>query len=125
MASTSNNITSSKRQEFSSVVFSWSLSDILNKHLYKSQVQEVPLTFSGTTHHRNTFTYLLLEETQAELHSQKLNLYCMKINIGDDALGNPWLLGKRNTDQHIRVIEGYGKATVGAGAVPLVISPLQ
>ncbi|KAJ0614716.1 hypothetical protein HanIR_Chr02g0065531 [Helianthus annuus] len=62
--------TSKKRQEFLDVIFSWSLSDVLNKHLYKFQVEEVPLTFSSTTHYMNSFIYLLLEETRADMFSQ-------------------------------------------------------
>lgn len=34
------------------------------------QVEEVPLTFSSTTHYMNSFTYLLLEETRADMFSQ-------------------------------------------------------
>ncbi|KAJ0785885.1 hypothetical protein HanOQP8_Chr02g0048461 [Helianthus annuus] len=62
--------TSKKRQEFLDVIFSWSLSDVLNKHLYKFQLEEVPLTFSSTTHYMNSFIYLLLEETRADMFSQ-------------------------------------------------------
>ncbi|KAI3813724.1 hypothetical protein L1987_18455 [Smallanthus sonchifolius] len=58
-----------KRQGFLDVIFSWSLSDILNNHLYKFQVEEVPLTFSSTTHFMNSFINLLLEETRADLSS--------------------------------------------------------
>ncbi|GJY21397.1 putative P-loop containing nucleoside triphosphate hydrolase [Tanacetum coccineum] len=52
------------------VIYSWSLSDIINKNLYKFKVKEVPLTFPSETDYLNLFTSLLLEETRAELHSQ-------------------------------------------------------
>ncbi|MFS8034318.1 putative P-loop containing nucleoside triphosphate hydrolase, DNA2/NAM7 helicase, helicase [Helianthus anomalus] len=58
-----------KRPKFLDVIFSWSLSDVLSKHLYKFQVKEVPLTFSSTTHYMNSFIYPLLEETRADLFS--------------------------------------------------------
>ncbi|KAK9074849.1 hypothetical protein SSX86_003168 [Deinandra increscens subsp. villosa] len=66
----SNSYSSQKHHGFLDVIFSWSLSDVLNKHLYKFQVEEVPLTFSSTTHYMNSFTNLLLEETHADLSSQ-------------------------------------------------------
>ncbi|KAL7611244.1 hypothetical protein Lser_V15G12129 [Lactuca serriola] len=52
------------------VVFSWSLSDILNKDLYKLQVKEIPLRFSSTNDYVNSFVLPLLEETHADLLSQ-------------------------------------------------------
>lgn len=57
--------------------------------------------------------FMATNGTPLYLHFQKKNLCCMKINIGDDTLGNPWLLGLGSTDQHIGVSEGYGKAKVG------------
>ncbi|KAK1439278.1 hypothetical protein QVD17_05094 [Tagetes erecta] len=60
---------SRKRQKLLDIILSWSLPDILNDHLYKFQVEEVPLTFSSTTHYMNSFIHLLLEETRADLLS--------------------------------------------------------
>ncbi|CAI9276325.1 unnamed protein product [Lactuca saligna] len=59
-----------RHQGLLDVVLSWSLSDILNKDLYKFQVKELPLTFSSTTHYMNSFKYPLLEETHADLLSE-------------------------------------------------------
>ncbi|KAJ9554076.1 hypothetical protein OSB04_018121 [Centaurea solstitialis] len=55
--------------EFSDLIFSWSLEDILNEELYKLQVEEIPFTFQSEEHYLGSFVYPLLEETRAELAS--------------------------------------------------------
>ncbi|KAH7852474.1 hypothetical protein Vadar_025206 [Vaccinium darrowii] len=51
------------------LVFSWSLSDVLNKDLYKNKVRQIPKTFSSTNEYMNSFIYPLIEETHADLSS--------------------------------------------------------
>ncbi|KAI8540970.1 hypothetical protein RHMOL_Rhmol08G0026700 [Rhododendron molle] len=51
------------------LVFSWSLSDVLNKNLYKAKVKLIPKTFSSTNEYLNSFIYPLIEETHADLFS--------------------------------------------------------
>ncbi|GJT86440.1 hypothetical protein Tco_1068157 [Tanacetum coccineum] len=85
MANTSSSITMSKQKQkkplcrklqgFLDVVFSWSLHDILNKDLYKYQVEELPLTFSSTAQYMDSFTYHLYEETHADLLSQLAGIF--------------------------------------------------
>ncbi|GLT57706.1 hypothetical protein SLA2020_306580 [Shorea laevis] len=50
-------------------VFSWSLRDVLNKGLYKSQVKEIPDIFNSITNYLNSFILPLTEETHADLLS--------------------------------------------------------
>ncbi|XP_047333629.1 uncharacterized protein LOC124937410 [Impatiens glandulifera] len=51
-------------------VFSWSISDICNKNLYKDQVREIPRTFSSTKEYLDSFKMPLIEETHADLFSK-------------------------------------------------------
>ncbi|XP_076894527.1 uncharacterized protein LOC143546844 [Bidens hawaiensis] len=48
-------------------VFSWSLSDVLNRNLYDDKVSEIPKTFSSVSEYTNSFIYPLFEETHADL----------------------------------------------------------
>ncbi|XP_076954979.1 uncharacterized protein LOC143629638 [Bidens hawaiensis] len=59
-----------KCQGFLDQILSWSLSDLCNEHLHESKVDEVPMTFSSTPQYMNSFKYLLLEETRADLLSK-------------------------------------------------------
>ncbi|XP_071714347.1 helicase sen1-like [Rutidosis leptorrhynchoides] len=61
--------------EFSQLIFSWSLDDILNEDLYKNQVEVIPLTFSSSDHYLGSFIYPLLEEVHAELASAMEIMY--------------------------------------------------
>ncbi|KAA8532351.1 hypothetical protein F0562_032394 [Nyssa sinensis] len=49
------------------LLFSWSLEDIKNDHLY--QVEKIPESFQSVQHYLNSFVSPLLEETRAELWS--------------------------------------------------------
>ncbi|KAH7852483.1 hypothetical protein Vadar_025339 [Vaccinium darrowii] len=51
------------------LVFSWSLSDVRNRDLYKDKVKLIPNTFSSTIEYMNSFVYPLIEETHANLFS--------------------------------------------------------
>ncbi|KAG5534407.1 hypothetical protein RHGRI_022507 [Rhododendron griersonianum] len=51
------------------LVFSWSLSHVFNKDLYKPKVKLIPKTFSSTSEYLNSFIYPLIEETHADLFS--------------------------------------------------------
>ncbi|KAK1410594.1 hypothetical protein QVD17_37131 [Tagetes erecta] len=55
-------------------VFSWSLSHILNKHLYKNKVSEIRKTFASVSEYTNSFIYPLFEETHADLLSNILGV---------------------------------------------------
>ncbi|GLT57704.1 hypothetical protein SLA2020_306570 [Shorea laevis] len=50
-------------------VFSWSLQDVLNENLYKSQVKKIPAKFNSTTAYLESFKLPLIEEIHAELLS--------------------------------------------------------
>ncbi|KAK6915968.1 DNA2/NAM7 helicase-like, C-terminal [Dillenia turbinata] len=51
------------------LVFSWSLQDIRNEHLYRSKVDKIPLSFQSVSHYLGSYHFPLLEETRAELSS--------------------------------------------------------
>ncbi|KAI3889205.1 hypothetical protein MKX03_024659, partial [Papaver bracteatum] len=55
-------------------LFSWTLKDILNQHLYKDKVKTIPETFTSPEQYFNSFRYPLHEETRAELFSKMNNL---------------------------------------------------
>ncbi|KAD7478548.1 hypothetical protein E3N88_01684 [Mikania micrantha] len=55
-------------------VFSWSLSDVLNKTLYNDKVSEIPKTFCSVSDYTKSFIYPLFEETRADLHSKILGV---------------------------------------------------
>ncbi|XP_058179714.1 uncharacterized protein LOC131298335 isoform X2 [Rhododendron vialii] len=60
---------SKEEQGLLDLVFSWSLSDVFNKDLYKAKVKLIPKTFSSTSEYLNSFIYPLIEETHADLFS--------------------------------------------------------
>ncbi|XP_060669325.1 uncharacterized protein LOC107410487 isoform X2 [Ziziphus jujuba] len=49
------------------LVFSWSIQDVLNKDIYKGQVQKIPMTFSSKTEYLNSFIPPFLEELRTYL----------------------------------------------------------
>ncbi|XP_059449161.1 uncharacterized protein LOC132180378 isoform X2 [Corylus avellana] len=49
------------------LVLSWSLGDVLNKHLFENQVKKIPKTFSSVTNYKKSFVPSLIEETHADL----------------------------------------------------------
>ncbi|PWA56308.1 DNA helicase, UvrD-like, C-terminal [Artemisia annua] len=55
--------------EFTKLIFSWSLDDILNEDLFKNKVESIPLTFESQEHYFGSFVNPLLEETRSELAS--------------------------------------------------------
>ncbi|KAJ4844697.1 hypothetical protein Tsubulata_020673 [Turnera subulata] len=50
-------------------VLSWSVDELLNKDLYRGQVEKIPETFASAEHYMKAFIDPLLEETHAELSS--------------------------------------------------------
>ncbi|XP_027334796.1 uncharacterized protein LOC113849239 [Abrus precatorius] len=52
-----------------SLVFSWSLEDILNNDLYRDKVKQIPRTFLSRHHYLNSFIFPLIEETRTDLCS--------------------------------------------------------
>ncbi|XP_071706131.1 uncharacterized protein [Rutidosis leptorrhynchoides] len=63
-------------------VFSWSLSKVLNRNLYKQKVAEIPMTFSSLTEYKMSFVYPLFEETHADLLSKILGVsHCPSVEI--------------------------------------------
>ncbi|RXH91543.1 hypothetical protein DVH24_020566 [Malus domestica] len=56
------------------IVFSCSLEDILNAHIYRNQVTKIPVTFSTVTSYMKSFIPSLVEETHADLLSSMMNL---------------------------------------------------
>ncbi|XP_071714212.1 uncharacterized protein, partial [Rutidosis leptorrhynchoides] len=61
--------------DFSQLIFSWSLDDILNEDLFKNQVDDIPLTFLSSENYLDSFVYPLLEEVHAELASSMEIMY--------------------------------------------------
>ncbi|XP_024984590.1 uncharacterized protein LOC112520401 [Cynara cardunculus var. scolymus] len=55
-------------------VFSWSLSDMHNRNLYKDKEPEIPKTFSSVSEYTKSFVYPIIEETHADLLSKVLGL---------------------------------------------------
>ncbi|KAF7142000.1 hypothetical protein RHSIM_Rhsim06G0167800 [Rhododendron simsii] len=55
--------------DFTNLVLSWSLEDILNENLYKNQVEKIPESFESVEHYLGSFVFPLLEETRAALFS--------------------------------------------------------
>ncbi|GKV00267.1 hypothetical protein SLEP1_g12986 [Rubroshorea leprosula] len=51
------------------LVFSWTIEDIRNNHLYKGQVNEIPDRFNLTKDYLKSFVLPLIEETHADLLS--------------------------------------------------------
>ncbi|KAG5534415.1 hypothetical protein RHGRI_022515 [Rhododendron griersonianum] len=49
------------------LIFSWSLADVLNKDLYKTQVKPIPETFSSTKEYMDSFIYPLIQDTHSIL----------------------------------------------------------
>ncbi|CAK7338818.1 unnamed protein product [Dovyalis caffra] len=50
-------------------VFSWSIRDLLDRDLYRNQVEKIPETFMSRTHYMKSFIPALIEETRADLCS--------------------------------------------------------
>ncbi|PWA75523.1 uvrD-like Helicase, ATP-binding domain, P-loop containing nucleoside triphosphate hydrolase [Artemisia annua] len=61
--------------EFTKIILSWSLDDILNEDLYKNKVENIPLSFESQNHYFGSFVYPLLEETRCELASSMEIMY--------------------------------------------------
>ncbi|KAJ0468730.1 putative P-loop containing nucleoside triphosphate hydrolase, DNA2/NAM7 helicase, helicase [Helianthus annuus] len=57
-----------------SEVFSWSLSDVLDRNLYNGKVSEIPKTFSSVSEYTDSFIYPIFEETHADLLSNILGV---------------------------------------------------
>ncbi|KAI8540975.1 hypothetical protein RHMOL_Rhmol08G0027100 [Rhododendron molle] len=49
------------------LIFSWSLSDVLHKDLYKTQIKKIPETFSSTEEYMDSFIYPLIQDTHKGL----------------------------------------------------------
>ncbi|KAD2804463.1 hypothetical protein E3N88_37840 [Mikania micrantha] len=60
---------------FQQMLFSWTLEDIMNEHLYQNKVENIPLTFQSQEHYFGSFVYPLLEETRSELASSMGIMY--------------------------------------------------
>ncbi|CAN6572652.1 unnamed protein product [Malus baccata var. baccata] len=60
------------KKAFLDLVFSWSLSDVLNNKLYKNQVPRIPETFLNVTSYLKSFVPSLIEETHADLLSNMI-----------------------------------------------------
>ncbi|KAJ6396572.1 hypothetical protein OIU77_021578 [Salix suchowensis] len=54
------------------LVFSWSISDVLDNYLYRNQVKKIPETFMSTEHYMDSFIPALIEETRADLCSNMI-----------------------------------------------------
>ncbi|KAK2376777.1 P-loop containing nucleoside triphosphate hydrolase superfamily protein [Trifolium repens] len=57
-----------------SIVFSWTLEDLLNENLFKHQVPKIPKTFLSTNGYMNSFFPALIEETHSDLFSSLMSV---------------------------------------------------
>ncbi|WJX63847.1 hypothetical protein P8452_48685 [Trifolium repens] len=57
-----------------SIVFSWTLEDLLNENLFKHQVPKIPKTFLSTNGYMNSFFPALIEETHSDLYSSLMSV---------------------------------------------------
>ncbi|CAJ2652910.1 unnamed protein product [Trifolium pratense] len=57
-----------------SIVFSWTLEDLLNEYLFKNQVPKIPQTFLSTNGYMNSFFPALIEETHSDLYSSLMSV---------------------------------------------------
>ncbi|KAF3432417.1 hypothetical protein FNV43_RR27157 [Rhamnella rubrinervis] len=57
------------------LVFSWSFQDIFNHQLYKTQVQEIPVSFVSEQQYFEALKFPLLAETRAELSSSLVSVF--------------------------------------------------
>ncbi|PQM40345.1 helicase sen1-like [Prunus yedoensis var. nudiflora] len=73
-STTTNKKEVTDRSSLIDLVFSWSLRDVLNNHLYKNQVPKIPETFSTVTTYKKSFIPSLIEETHADLLSNMMTL---------------------------------------------------
>ncbi|CAL2244485.1 unnamed protein product [Prunus armeniaca] len=71
---TTNKKVVTDRSSLIDLVFSWSLRDVLNNHLYKNQVPKIPKTFATVTSYKKSFIPSLIEETHADLLSNMMTL---------------------------------------------------
>ncbi|KAL0920283.1 hypothetical protein M5K25_009407 [Dendrobium thyrsiflorum] len=58
-----------KKSTLVEIMFSWSLSDVFNRDLFKNKVQKIPKTFTSLEHYFGSFTTPLIEETHEDLRS--------------------------------------------------------
>ncbi|EHA8591527.1 helicase SEN1 [Cocos nucifera] len=50
-------------------IFSWSLEDVFNQDLFKDKVVKIPDTFTSLKNYLGSYTFPLLEEIRADMHS--------------------------------------------------------
>ncbi|KAL0920282.1 hypothetical protein M5K25_009405 [Dendrobium thyrsiflorum] len=62
-----------KQSSLVQIMFSWSLSDVFNRDLFKAKVQKIPQTFTSLEHYFGSFTTPLIEETHEDLRSSLEN----------------------------------------------------
>ncbi|KAL6506744.1 hypothetical protein OROHE_022576 [Orobanche hederae] len=63
------------KNDFTDLLFSWSLEDIFDEDLYKYQVEKIPELFESVDHYLLSYVYPLLEETRAALASSLETVY--------------------------------------------------
>ncbi|CAA0809368.1 P-loop containing nucleoside triphosphate hydrolases superfamily protein [Striga hermonthica] len=82
-----------EEDDFIDLVFSWSIPDLMNQHLYKDKVNPIPDTFTSAQHYLNSFIDPLIEETHADLHSSLMSLHsaplCEISDVKKDKKFNP------------------------------------
>ncbi|KAL9160632.1 hypothetical protein ABFS82_08G213400 [Erythranthe guttata] len=64
-----------KSQGFIDLIFSWSISHIMNKDLYTNKVNRIPDRFSSSDGYLNSFVFPLIEETHADLRSNMTSVH--------------------------------------------------
>ncbi|XP_016185296.1 uncharacterized protein LOC107626920 [Arachis ipaensis] len=68
-SSSKNRVRINNDYGFMDTILSWSIDDILNEELYKTQVDRIELSFKSVNNYIGSFVYPLLEETRAQLCS--------------------------------------------------------
>ncbi|XP_057781571.1 uncharacterized protein LOC130999895 [Salvia miltiorrhiza] len=63
------------RDDFTDLLFSWSLVDIFDEDVYKHQVEKIPEVFESVDHYLLSYAYPLLEETRAAIAASLETVY--------------------------------------------------
>ncbi|KAH6833401.1 hypothetical protein C2S53_011803 [Perilla frutescens var. hirtella] len=67
--------TSWRKDNFTDLLFSWTIRDIFDEDLYKNQVEKIPDSFDSVGQYLSSYIFPLLEETRAALASSLETVY--------------------------------------------------
>ncbi|XP_042013425.1 uncharacterized protein LOC121761816 isoform X2 [Salvia splendens] len=64
-----------RKDDFTDLLFSWSLKDIFDEDLYKHQVEKIPEVFESVDHYLSSFDFPLLEDMRAAIAASLETVY--------------------------------------------------